>query len=71
MEESFFWILEIWASVQLERETLFLFGLENKLSQCLEKGLNHRTGCRLRESLVKKWTFCICFLKKHAFRYNQ
>lgn len=40
MEESIFWTLELWASVQLEQEALLLFGLENKLSQCLEKGLS-------------------------------
>lgn len=40
MEESIFWTLEIWASIQLEREAPLLFGLENKLSLCLEKGLS-------------------------------
>lgn len=40
MEEGIFWTLELWASVQLEREVLLLFDLENKLSQRLEKGLS-------------------------------
>lgn len=40
MEESAFWTLETWATVQLEWEAPLWFGLENQLSPCLEKGLS-------------------------------
>lgn len=63
MEASFFWTLENWACVQLEWEAPLLFGLENKLSQCLEKGLSTELATGLRESLVKKQTFESAFQK--------
>lgn len=54
MEDDFFWTLENWVCVQLEWEAPLLFGLENKLSQCLEKGLSIELATRLGENLVKK-----------------
>lgn len=54
MEESIFWTLANWASVQLEWEASLLFGLENKLSQCLEKGLSIELAVGSGKSLVKK-----------------
>lgn len=40
--------------MQLDWEAPLLFGLENKLSQCLEKGLSMELATGLWESLAKK-----------------